>query len=149
LSSLYTFSGFITGLIYGWLYKKWGRFILSISIFITALGMFLIYRADTMVPVFIAALIEGSALSLMTPRFNEMIVSVAPTGAVIAALSIAQAANNLGQFGSPVVFNALGLWLDMPSYRLKFMLAAVVLGLMTVLSLVLNVIRCRLRSSRL
>jgi MFS family permease len=138
LSSIYTFTGFIGGFIYGWAFKKLNHYVLTLSLAVTGIGMFLVFNADSIWPIILAAIIEGVALSLLTPRFNEMMLNAAPPGGVILGLSIAQAANNLGQFSSPVVFNGLGILLGMTSYRSKFLLAAAALGGMTIFSLVLN-----------
>lgn len=140
-SSVYTFAGFVVGFIFGRMNKLFGRNVLALGMLLSGVGLLMLYFAESMVLVMLGAICLGGALSIANPRFNLMVAEATSPQSVALALAICLAANNLGQFASPVIFNQLGVWLGDVSYRFQFMLAAISMGIMAVVSIILNIIR--------
>jgi MFS family permease len=138
VSSIYTFGGVIAGMFFGKLTKSLGKYVLTLGIVISAAGMYIVYISNSIVSVIMGGFLLGCALSIANPRFNMMVNETVQPEAVALGLAICLASNNFAQFASPIIFVALGKLLGNTSMRFQFLMAAIILMVMGIASIIIN-----------
>ena len=129
------FSGFISGLFYGFLVEKLKKAVLPVALACASVGLFTMYMADSLIVMGIGACICGAfvtiCISYMFSRLPEALpISVLNTGNSIVLIGC-----NLGSSTAPFVLQ--GVSLINPSLRMGFLaygtvfliLAVVILGI--------------------
>lgn len=138
VSSIYTLGGVISGLIFGKLVKLCSKYVLTVGIVISAIGMYIVYISNNIVSVIMGGFLLGSTLSIANPRFNMMVNESVQSEAVTLGLAICLASNNLAQFASPIVFGTLGNVFGNTSMRFQFLMASIILVMMSIASIIIN-----------
>lgn len=99
--SLMTLAGFISGLLYGKIYKAFKTFTPVVGGVISTLSFLLLAFAPNIYIVTLAVILIGFCLSLFIPYIFGALLGAAPEGSQTLAISIGMVGSNLGSFASP------------------------------------------------
>lgn len=130
--ALMTASGMCTGMFFGRLYQKYGRFLGAASAAAVGLSFFFMVYASHMFLIAVSLILMGAGNALLMPFGYYHVSKAAPAGASSLSMSVVNAAVSAGSFCSPFIFgNAVRIF-GQNSGRFTFVLAAVVLLAATV-----------------
>ncbi|MBK5245356.1 MAG: MFS transporter [Eubacteriaceae bacterium] len=131
-------AGMVTGILFGRITRVLKSFTIPAALIVTVIGMVLIFAVGTLPSLFIAAACMGFGLATIMPAGTFIAANAVTPGMFATAIAIVTAAVNLGMFISPIVLNALSNSLSGGSITFKFMISAVGLALVAVLSIAGN-----------
>lgn len=106
--SLMTLAGFISGLLYGRIYKLFKQYTPIVGGIVSTVSFILLSMATNMTLVTLYLILIGFCLSLFIPYIFGALLESAPEGSQTLAISIGMVGSNLGSFASPYVISFLG-----------------------------------------
>jgi len=98
----------ITGFLFGFIYKVFKKLTLPISIFLMALGLFLVMTANNLFVVGIGAVLNGVSFAMFVPYIFNDVNSRIPQSAKDTTTSFILVLANIGNFVSPYGHQVLG-----------------------------------------
>lgn len=131
-------AGMVTGILFGRITRVLKSFTIPAALIVTVIGMALIFTVGTLPSLFIAAACVGFGLATIMPAGTFIAANAVAPGMFATAIAIVTAAVNMGMFMSPIILNALSNSLSGGSIIFKFMISAVGLALVAVLSITGN-----------
>ncbi len=153
VSALKNLSGFLTGLIFGMVFKRIRYFTLPLAPLWAAIGFFMLSKSETMTMVCISSFILGAGDSLYQPTRSMVVSNIVPKNLVTNAVSISTAVSNLGTFFSPIVVNSISGIAGADSAavpeRIKFQVvvgAYIILGIIFAVYVILRFERKKVRN---
>ena len=135
--SLYTVGGCVTGLLFGQVFRMFRRFTISIGLFISAFGAFLIFVGTNAVVLCAGSILIGMGASLTTPGLYNLLSQYVEPHVSALAISICMAANSLGGFICPYYLNLVKGIVGESLFTTVFLEAAL-FALIGVLFIVIN-----------
>lgn len=128
-TSLNTFAGLVAGCLLAQIMKRLKQRTVPTAFLLAAIGLFLTWQGGNLVIILIGGAMIGFGFSTYTPAGSCLVSECVDEAERSICLALLSASNNLGAALSPVIVNAISGWFG-PSVRIKFLVAAV--SLMTV-----------------
>ncbi|MBE5956886.1 MAG: MFS transporter [Lachnospiraceae bacterium] len=102
------FSGFISGLFYGFLAEKLKKAVLPVALACASVGLFTMYMADSLIVMGIGACICGAFVTICISYMFSRLPEALPIGVLNTGNSIVLVGCNLGSSTAPFVLGAIG-----------------------------------------
>jgi MFS family permease len=103
------FSGFVSGLFYGFLAEKMKKAVLPFGLLGASCGLFTMYRADSLILIAVGACICGAFVTICLSYMFSRLPETLPISALNTGNSIVLIGCNLGSSTAPFVLQAIGL----------------------------------------
>lgn len=103
------FSGFVSGLFYGFLAEKLKKAVLPFGLLGASCGLFTMYKADSLILIAIGACICGAFVTICLSYMFSRLPETLPISALNTGNSIVLIGCNLGSSTAPFVLQAIGL----------------------------------------
>lgn len=132
-------AGMLTGILFGRMQRVLKKLVIPVSLVVGGLGMLLIFLLGSLLSLFIGAMCCGFCLATINPAGTFQAANAVHPSISSLAIAIVTAATSVGIFVSPILSNAVAN-LAGGSIESKFLLAAVGLTAVGVMSLVGNAI---------
>jgi len=132
--------GMVTGILFGRMQSRLKNYTIPVALFVTGIGMVLIFAVGTLPVLFIAAACAGFGLATIMPAGTFIAANAVTPAISTTAIAIVTAAISLGMFISPIILNALTNSIGDGSLTFKFMVSAIGLFAVSLLAFVRNAI---------
>lgn len=134
-TAVYNFAGIFGGLLLGKIMKICQKYVVPLAFGLTAVGMLLTFIGRALPLALLGGLFVGFSFSVVTAAGNCLVSDRTAASQRSMGLACLSASNNIGNTLSPVVVNAAAGLLG-PAIQVKFLLAAVVLVLLAVVTVI-------------
>ena len=134
--SISTFASTIINLVFAPIYARLKDWILPAGFFFCALGFLAITGVSSLAALITGEILIGIALGLLFPYFPLKIIEKTPPEETTGALAVLSSAFSIGMFLSPIFFYGATSLMKVSLIRSEFMLAAVLFGIGTLVSVV-------------
>ncbi|NMM63948.1 MFS transporter [Clostridium sp. P21] len=134
--AVFTFGGFISGIILSNIKKKLKEFTISAGIGMMFLGYIVLLYSHNISNLLISVALVGFAFSMIYPLIFLITSSISDKNSNSKAISIVSSSMFLGQFLSAIVLQCIGSILSNNSIRFNFKILSVCLGVALVISLI-------------
>lgn len=134
--AVFTFGGFIAGIILSSIAKKLGEFTITVGIGIMFLGYVVLLYSQNISMILVSVSLVGFAFSMIYPLIFLKTGIISDENSNSIAISIVSSSMFLGQFLSPIVLQCIGNILNNNSIRLNFKILSICLCSALVISLI-------------
>lgn len=137
--AVFTFGGFIAGIILSCVAKKLKEFTVSMGIGIMFMGYVVLLYSHSIFTVLVSVMLVGFSFSTIYPLIFLKTSSISDEKSSSVAISIVSSSMFLGQFLSPIVLQCVGsILLNNNSIRLSFKVLSISLGIALLISLIVK-----------
>lgn len=134
--AVFTFGGFIAGIILSSIAKKLEEFTITVGIGIMFLGYVVLLYSQNISMILVSVSLVGFAFSMIYPLIFLKTGIISDENSNSIAISIVSSSMFLGQFLSPIVLQCIGNILNNNSIRLNFKILSICLCSALVISLI-------------
>ncbi|NFF67078.1 MFS transporter [Clostridium sporogenes] len=136
--AVFTFGGFISGIILSSITKILGKFTISVGIGMMLLGYVVLLYSNNIFMILISVASVGFGFSIIYPLIFLKTGIISDEKSSSIAISIVSSSMFLGQFLSPIVLQCIGDILNNTSIRLNFKILSICLGVYLIISLIVQ-----------
>jgi|GEM_PF-663755 len=136
--SVYTLFGMIASLIFGVMFKRFGRYTIPVGYLVGGIGMLLIRFGGSLVPIACGMALAGFGFMFLTPAFFSFIGQRLDPSSRAFAISLSLAALNIGAFLATYYLMGLQAIFGDSYWAVSFLLPAIVYFVLGAIFLVYN-----------
>jgi MFS family permease len=118
--------GIVGGFLFGPIGKKLGKHMMTLGLFMCAMGFLLTYMAATLTVALLAAFIAGISISFFMPSVTFSAAAEIKDEYKTMGLSLVATIGSLGAFLSPIIFTNLAIALGDATTKFRFLLVGII-----------------------
>ncbi|MGJ9383562.1 MFS transporter [Salipaludibacillus sp. CF4.18] len=115
-----TASGFVSGLILGYVYQWLKTYFIPMQVLLFAIGFFVVSLSTNSLTMGVGVAIAGFGMGSIIPTVFDQVSREVPKSQTVQAMAIVTSMLFLGQFLSPIVFDFVGVLFGNPTIRFTY-----------------------------